>query len=61
LADADRLCDKAAVLGETIKGTLHLTVMDIVVSGFSVNSLTSSRVRHVVVIDLWTFKITILF
>jgi len=29
MADADRLYDKAAVLGDTIKGTLHVTVMDI--------------------------------
>ena len=29
MADADRLCDKAAVLGDTIKGTLRITVMDI--------------------------------
>ena len=51
LADADSLCDKATVLRDTIKGTLRVKVLDINVSDFSVAPvLTSSCVRHVVVI-----------
>jgi hypothetical protein len=52
MADADGLYHKAAVLGDTIKGTLRVIVMDMKVSDLCPHSITSSCVRHVVVIDL---------
>jgi len=43
MADADRLYDEAAVLEDTINGTLHVTVTDVKVSGFSVNTVLQVR------------------
>jgi hypothetical protein len=43
MADADRLYDEAAVLEDTINGTLHVTVMGVKVSGFSVNTVLQVR------------------
>jgi hypothetical protein len=43
VADVDRLYDKTAVLGDTINGKLHGTVIDIKVSDFSVHTVIQVR------------------
>jgi hypothetical protein len=61
VAAADSLCDKVAVLWDTIKGTLYVTIMDVKVSDFSVHTVLKVRAFAMLLLILESLKLRFYF